>query len=85
MLTVTAIQKAKPTEKQYRMVDERGLVLLVRPNGAKLWQLQDKRNADLIVGPLGGCVMLPSRSRSPEVSPWKLAKSAKCIFAGTGR
>ena len=40
MLTVTAIQKAKPTEKQYRMVDERGLVLLVRPNGAKLWQLR---------------------------------------------
>ena len=32
MLTVTAIQKAKPTEKQYRMADERGLVLLVRTN-----------------------------------------------------
>ncbi|MDO8450681.1 MAG: tyrosine-type recombinase/integrase [Rhodoferax sp.] len=40
MLTVTAIQKAKPTDKQYRMADERGLVLLVRPNGAKLWQLR---------------------------------------------
>ncbi|MHB8949831.1 MAG: tyrosine-type recombinase/integrase [Rhodoferax sp.] len=40
MLTVTAIQKAKPTEKQYRLADERGLVLLVRPNGSKLWQLR---------------------------------------------
>jgi integrase len=40
MLTVTAITKAKPTEKQYRMTDERGLVLLVRPNGSKLWQLR---------------------------------------------
>lgn len=40
MLTVTAIQKAKPTEKQYRMPDEKGLVLLVRPNGSKLWQLR---------------------------------------------
>ena len=40
MLTVTAIQKAKPKENQYRLADERGLVLLVRPNGAKLWQLR---------------------------------------------
>jgi integrase len=40
MLTVTAIQKAKPTDKQYRLADERGLVLLVRTNGAKLWQLR---------------------------------------------
>ena len=40
MLTVTAITKAKPTEKQYRLADERGLVLLVRANGSKLWQLR---------------------------------------------
>lgn len=40
MLTVTEITKAKPTDKQYRLTDERGLVLLVRPNGAKLWQLR---------------------------------------------
>ncbi|MBK9345718.1 MAG: DUF4102 domain-containing protein [Burkholderiales bacterium] len=39
MLTVTAIDKAKPTENQYHMADERGLVLLVRPNGLMLWQL----------------------------------------------
>lgn len=40
MLTVTEITKAKPTEKQYRLTDERGLTLLVRPTGAKLWQLR---------------------------------------------
>jgi hypothetical protein len=42
MLTVTAIgkAKAKATDKQCRMPDERGLVLLVRPNGSKLWQLR---------------------------------------------
>lgn len=40
MLTVTAVQKAKPTAKQYRLTDERGLTLLVRPNGSKLWQLR---------------------------------------------
>lgn len=40
VLTVTGIDKAKPREKQYRMPDARGLVLLVRPNGSKLWQLR---------------------------------------------
>lgn len=39
-LTDTAIKKAQPADKQYRMPDERGLVLLVRPNGSKLWQLR---------------------------------------------
>lgn len=40
MLTVTEITKAKPADKQYRLADERGLNLLIRPNGAKLWQLR---------------------------------------------
>lgn len=40
MLTVTEITKAKPADKQYRLTDERGLTLLVRPNGSKLWQLR---------------------------------------------
>ena len=40
MLTDTAIKKAQVRDKQYRMVDERGLTLLVRVNGAKLWQLR---------------------------------------------
>ena len=40
VLTVTAIDKAKPAEKQYRMPDDKGLVLLVRTNGSKLWQLR---------------------------------------------
>jgi integrase len=40
VLTVTGINNAKPTDKQYRMPDGKGLVLLIRPNGAKLWQLR---------------------------------------------
>jgi integrase len=39
-LTDTAIKKAQASEKQYRLPDERGLVLLVRTNGSKLWQLR---------------------------------------------
>jgi hypothetical protein len=40
VLTVTEIDKAKATDKQYRMPDEKGLILLVRPNGSKLLQLR---------------------------------------------
>jgi integrase len=40
MLTDTAVKKAGPADKQYRLSDERGMHLLVRPNGAKLWQLR---------------------------------------------
>lgn len=40
MLTDTAIKKAKPTEKPYKLADERGLHLLVQTTGAKLWQLR---------------------------------------------
>jgi integrase len=53
MLTVTAIQKAKPTDKQYRLADERGLVLLVRPNGSKLWQLRYRHDGKEKTASLG--------------------------------
>ncbi len=59
MLTATAIQKAKPTEKQYRLADERGLVLLVRPNGSKLWQLRYRH---------GGKEKTASLGQYPDVS-----------------
>lgn len=40
MLTDIAIKRAPATDKHYRMPDERGLHLLVRTNGKKLWQLR---------------------------------------------
>jgi integrase len=38
-LSDTAIRKAKPRAKAYRLTDERGLYLLVQPNGARWWRL----------------------------------------------
>jgi integrase len=38
-LTDTEIRKAKPTSKQYRLGDGKGLYLLVFPTGAKYWRL----------------------------------------------
>lgn len=39
-LTVVQVKNAKPREKAYKMADERGLYLLINPNGSKLWKLK---------------------------------------------
>ena len=46
-LTDTAIRQAKPTDKDRKLSDDRGLYLLVRASGSKLWRMDyrfdDKR------------------------------------------
>lgn len=37
-LNSTQIDKAKPKEKEYTLADGKGLYLLVKPNGTKLWR-----------------------------------------------
>lgn len=39
-LTVVQVKNAKPRDKAYKLSDERGLYLLVNPNGSKLWKLK---------------------------------------------
>jgi integrase len=39
-LTDTTIRTAKPAEKPYKLADEKGLFLLVSPNGSKWWRLK---------------------------------------------
>ncbi|CEG55681.1 tyrosine-type recombinase/integrase [Legionella fallonii] len=39
-LTVVEIKNAKPKEKPYKMADEKGLYLLINPNGSKLWKFK---------------------------------------------
>lgn len=39
-LTDTAIRTAKPAEKPYKLADEKGLFLLLNPNGSKWWRLK---------------------------------------------
>lgn len=43
-LSDTAIRKAKPQQKQFKMSDAQGLYLLVKPNGSKLWRLDYQLN-----------------------------------------
>jgi integrase len=44
MLTDQAIRSAKPGEKPYRITDGRGLFLLIKPNGGKLWRYNYRFN-----------------------------------------
>lgn len=39
-LTDTAVRNAKPTEKAFKLSDERGMFLLVTPAGGKLWRIK---------------------------------------------
>jgi integrase len=39
-LTDTALRNAKPTDKAYKLYDEKGLYLIVNPNGGKWWRLK---------------------------------------------
>ena len=43
-LTHTAVSKAKPETKQYKLSDNGGLYLLVRPNGSKAWKYDYRIN-----------------------------------------
>lgn len=39
-LSDTAVRKSKPREKSYKLFDEKGLFLLVKPNGSKWWRFK---------------------------------------------
>ena len=39
-LTDTGTRSAKPKAQPYKLADERGMFLLVNPNGAKWWRLK---------------------------------------------
>ncbi len=43
-LTAIVISKAKPQSKAYKLSDEKGLFLLVYPNGSKYWRLKYRYN-----------------------------------------
>jgi hypothetical protein len=38
-LSSFAVARAKPRDKQYKLTDERGLYLLVTPQGHRYWRL----------------------------------------------
>lgn len=59
MLSDAKARKAQPGEKDYKLIDEKGLFLLVRPNGSKLWRHRYR---------VGGKEKMGSYGPYPEVS-----------------
>jgi hypothetical protein len=52
-LSDTAIRTAKPAEKPRKLADEKGMYLLIQPDGAKLWRLDyrfDSKRKTLALG-----------------------------------
>lgn len=43
MLTPSAVQNAKPQAAPYKLRDERGMYLLVQPNGSRWWRMDYRR------------------------------------------
>ncbi len=43
MLTPSAVANAKPQAKPYKLADERGMFLLVQPNGSRWWRFKYRR------------------------------------------
>jgi hypothetical protein len=40
LLNARQVETAKPKDKEYKLTDERGLYLLIKPNGSKYWRLK---------------------------------------------
>ncbi len=68
-LTDTAIRKAKPGEKPFKMFDERGLFLLVAPLGGKWWRFKyrfDNKEKLLSLGVYPDVGLKDARERRDE-------------------
>jgi hypothetical protein len=64
MLTDSACRKAVPGEKDRKLYDERGLFLLVKPSGSKLWRMKYRfadREKKLSIGPYPAVTITAAR------------------------
>lgn len=68
-LTATAIDKAKPREKEYKLYDGSGLFLLVTPSGGKLWNFKYRfhdREKRLSLGIYPAVTLFDARQRRED-------------------
>ena len=88
MLTVTAVNQAKPKDKPYKMADEKGLYLFIQSTGSKLWRFDyrfnDKRKT-LAIGAYPDLSLAEARNKrdkarnllANEVDPSEAKKAIK--------
>lgn len=66
MLSVTAINNAKPKDKPYKIYDEKGMHLLINPNGSKLWRFDYRflnKRKTLALGSFSDVSLLQAREK----------------------
>lgn len=69
MLTHIQIASAKPAEKPFKLHDDKGLHLLIRPNGSKLWRMRYRfldKQKELHIGPWPQVGIAEARTRRDE-------------------
>lgn len=70
-LNTTQIKNAKPTDKDYKLMDGKGLFLLVKKSGSKLWRFRYKRpftgkETDLSIGGYPEISLAQAREKREE-------------------
>ena len=68
-LTDTAIRNSKPTDKAFKLYDEKGLFLIVNPNGGKWWRFKyhiDGKEKTLSLGTYPEIKLAGARARRDE-------------------
>lgn len=69
LLSAVAISKAKPQDKAYKLYDEKGLFLLIQPNGSKYWRFKyryDGKEKTLALGVYPDVSLADARERLSE-------------------
>ncbi|WP_371432466.1 tyrosine-type recombinase/integrase [Novosphingobium sp.] len=69
MLTHIQIASAKPGAKPYKLHDDKGLHLIVRPNGSKLWRMRFRfldKQKELHIGPWPQVGLAEARTKRDE-------------------
>ena len=69
-LTATEIKSTKPKEKNYKLSDGRGLFLLIKPSGSKLWRLKyrfEGKEKEFAIGAYPTISLAKARSRREEL------------------
>lgn len=68
-LSALAVSRAKPREKPYKLTDERGMYLLVSPNGGRWWRFNyrfDGKNRTLAFGIFPDVSLADARERRDD-------------------
>lgn len=91
-LTATQVKQTKPREKQYKLSDEKGMYLLITPNGSKYWRQKYRyagKEKTLALGVYPDVSLAQARGKrddarkllAADVDPGEAKKSQKLLLS----